>query len=165
MSIWAENNGEKLIAAPKELNYLHRSKTIVQSDLSAFDVYCQMTNDMSWLLKYAFKIRDKISTLAGVKKINGFSATKPNKAPNIGEYLDFFLVEFISNDEIILTSRDKHLSVMLFIKLKNNKTNKREFSITTSVITHNLFGKLYMLPVAPTHNIIVRSAMKKITLK
>lgn len=164
MFIWDENDGIRLISTPKELDYIHRSKIIVPSDLSAYDVYCQMTDDTSLLLKYAFKMRDTISALAGVKKIKGFSATKPRKPPIAGEYLDFFLVEFISNDEISLTSRDKHLSVMLSIKLKDNETDNNEVFIATSVITHNLFGKLYMLPVAPAHNILARRVEKKFAL-
>jgi len=40
--------------------------------------------------------------------------------------------------------------------------NCQRLSITTSVKTHNAFGRLYMLPVAPAHGVIVRSMLARV---
>ena len=157
-----KNTGEILIAAFDSLNYYHKDETMVALGLSAYEAYCEITKDTPFLVRSAFFIRDKISALAGVKKIKGFSNIKPTQVPKIGEYLDFFMVEHISKDEIALTSRDKHLSVMIFIQMKKMDNEKQKLTLVASVINHNFFGYLYMLPVAPAHKIIVASTLKKV---
>ena len=75
----------------------------------------------------------------------------------VGQMLDFFLVEYISHDVLTLTERDRHLDVMTCISSSGN-----ELAITSSVTTHNTFGKIYMIPVAPAHKMIVRKNLKQI---
>lgn len=108
------------------------------------------------LLNFAFGVRDMISSVFGVKKIGGFSGFVP-KTVDVGQMLDFFLVEYISQDVLTLTERDRHLDVMTCISISEN-----ELSITSSVKTHNAFGRIYMIPVAPAHRLIVRNNLRQI---
>ncbi|MEG0198984.1 MAG: DUF2867 domain-containing protein, partial [Acinetobacter sp.] len=39
---------------------------------------------------------------------------------------------------------------------------KNEIKITTSVVTYNFFGKIYMLPVSIAHGRIIRNMLKKL---
>jgi len=71
--------------------------------------------------------------------------------------LDFFLVECTSNDVLSLSSRDSHLDVLTCISTQGTR-----LTITSPVKTHNWFGKLYMLPVAPTHKLIVWIFLRRI---
>ena len=64
--------------------------------------------------------------------------------------MDFFLIERLEDAMMTLTVRDRHLHVMICIEIKGCTV-----SITASVVTHNLFGRLYMFPVAPAHRLIV----------
>ncbi len=108
------------------------------------------------ILKFAFRVRDGISSLFGVKKIQGFSGVVPETVV-AGQMLDFFLVEHISSDILTLTARDRHLDVMMCISTLDNK-----LTITASVKTHNAFGRVYMIPVAPAHKLIVRKNLRQI---
>ncbi len=108
------------------------------------------------VLKFAFWIRDVISSLFGVEKVVGFAGTIPQTA-QVGDKLDFFLIEHISQDVLTLTARDVHLDVMTCISTINNV-----LTITTSVETHNAFGRIYMIPVAPIHKIIVRNNLSNL---
>lgn len=111
------------------------------------------------LLNLAFRLRDAISSKFGVKKIGGFSS-KEQEAVSPGDKLDFFLVEYASSDVLALSERDRHLDVLTCLSRVEN-----ELTITSSVITHNLFGRAYMLPVAPAHKLIVRSLLSDLKAK
>ena len=106
-------------------------------------------------LKLAFRIRDTISALFGVKPIGGFSGRKA-KVPKVADKLDFFLVERIEPEILTLSSRDRHLDVLTCIT-----THNQHLTITSSVKTHNLFGKAYMLPVGPAHKLIVSLMLRR----
>lgn len=51
--------------------------------------------------------------------------------------------------------RDKHLGVMTCVFVVG-----LGLAVISFVITHNTFGRLYMLPVFPAHKIIVRRMLK-----
>lgn len=74
-----------------------------------------------------------------------------------GEKLDFFLVEHTEPNLLLLTERDSHLDVMIAIA-----TQGPYVTITASVVTHNLFGRLYMLPADPAHHIIVPAMLRRL---
>lgn len=97
----------------------------------------------------AFRVRDAIAAPFGVKRIGGLSG-RPTGHPEVGGMLDFFRVETSTDQVLTLTERDRHLDVMTCITIVDQR-----LSITSSVMTHNLFGQAYMIPVAPAHRVIV----------
>lgn len=107
-------------------------------------------------MRLAFRIRDAISARFGVARIGGFSGAQPVQ-PRVGDKLDFFLIEAISDSVLTLTARDRHLDVMTCITSAGC-----DLAITASVITHNRFGRAYMLPVAPAHKLIVWLTLRRI---
>jgi hypothetical protein len=151
-----------LIARPEALDFLDTARTRAHAGMKPFEAYCRATGDSSQMLKWAFQLRDAISTRFGVERIGGFRNVKPGVVPNVGERLDFFTVEHSSDDQLVLTARDTHLSVMLSIDLLPADGGAQWVCITASVKTHNLFGKLYMVPVGPAHRIIVRNALRRV---
>lgn len=109
-------------------------------------------------LGVAFALRDAISARFGVKRIGGFSGGLV-EGPEVGGHLDFFLIERLEDTMMTLTARDRHLDVMICIERNGCKIN-----ITASVVTHNLFGRLYMIPVAPAHRLIVWLMLRRLLL-
>ena len=66
-------------------------------------------------------------------------------------------------DEVILADKDKHLDVYLTLNRSAiTPEGRRTITLSTVVCTHNLLGKLYMLPVGPFHRIIVPITLKNI---
>lgn len=106
-------------------------------------------------MKTAFRLRDAISARFGVARIGGFSGAVQD-APQVGDRLDFFLIEHLSDAVLTLTARDRHLDVMICIT-----TDAGRLAITASVITHNGFGRAYMLPVGPAHRLIVWAMLRR----
>lgn len=110
-------------------------------------------------LATAMRLRDVIAGWFGVPPIRGFSRERKGN-PAVGDKLDFFLIERLSEREMVLTVRDSHLDVMTSVT-----THNRCLTITSSVVTHNWFGRLYMVPVGPAHRVIVWSQLRRLGKK
>ena len=145
-----------VLAPRKDLDFFDSQSIDLSQNITPLQAWNIVVSQPSPLLKTAFQVRDTISAWFGVQRIGGFSGTVPIN-PKVGEKIDFFLIEEISSNNLTLTQRDKHLDVMTCISISQN-----ELSITSSVKTHNVFGRLYMLPVAPAHRLIVRNNLKQI---
>ena len=142
-----------------ELDYHDSRSVLLPVQITALQAWNLMTAGQGPLMRLAFRTRDGISSLFGVKRIGGFSGTR-REAVQAGDYLDFFLVEHGAPEVLVLTERDRHLDVMTCVSMAD-----RVLTITSSVVTHNTFGRLYMLPVGPAHKLIVNSYLKRLKRK
>lgn len=139
-----------------ELDYYDSRSIMLPMAITPLDAWNLMTAEPRPFMHVAFKIRDAISSVFGVKRINGFSGIG-HESVTVGQRLDFFLVEHHTKDTLALTARDRHLDVMLCLS-----TEGRRLTITSSVIVHNAFGSLYMLPVGLAHKIIVSCDLRRL---
>jgi hypothetical protein len=146
----------QLLAAPADLDFLHSASVPLTTPLTALQAYCAMTSHIPAWLAGAFRLRDFISRRFNVADIHGFTSRSPEHVPQVGECLDFFTVEAISDQQLVLTSRDIHLAVMVCMDSTAECGNRQRLSVTTSVQCFNTFGRLYMLPVGLVHGPIVR---------
>ena len=142
-----------------ELDYHDSRSVLLPVQITALQAWNLRTAGQGPLMRLAFRTRDGISSLFGVKRIGGFSGTR-REAVQAGDYLDFFLVEHSAPEVLVLTERDRHLDVMTCVSMAD-----RVLTITSSVVTHNTFGRLYMLPVGPAHKLIVNSYLKRLKRK
>ena len=142
-----------------ELDYHDSRSVLLPVQITALQAWNLMTAGQGPLMRLAFRTRDAISSLFGVKRIGGFSGTR-REAVQAGDCLDFFLVEYSAPEVLVLTERDRHLDVMTCVSMAD-----RVLTITSSVVTHNTFGRLYMLPVGPAHKLIVNSYLKRLKRK
>lgn len=139
-----------------ELDYYDTRSTLLPAPISPLEAWNMIMAGPQPVLRAAFRIRDAISARFGVKRIGGFSGTRKD-AVRIGERLDFFLVEHEGPDVLVLTERDRHLDVMTCIS-----TSDLRLTITSSVVTHNSFGRAYMLPVGLAHKLIVSNMLRRV---
>jgi hypothetical protein len=145
-----------ILACETELNYFDSQSIFLPRFLTPLEAWNMIMSKPQPLLKMAFKVRDAISSRFGVKRIGGFTERKKDNV-TVGEMLDFFVVEYISDKALVLTERDKHLDVMTCVS-----TDGQTLSITSSVQTHNLFGRAYMIPVGIAHKLIVSYMLKRL---
>ncbi|SPF78031.1 DUF2867 domain-containing protein [Pseudoprimorskyibacter insulae] len=142
---------------PREaLQYYHSRTVILPKSVTALEGWNMVMAKPLPLMATAFRIRDAISARFGVKKISGFSGKRADSV-QVGDKLDFFLVEHIDPNLLVMTERDTHLDVMTTIS-----TEGQEFTVTSSVITHNWFGRLYMVPVGIAHRVIVAAMLRRL---
>ena len=148
----------RLLAPSEALDFMDSQSVILPRALTAIEAWNLIMSHPLPGMGLAFRIRDAIAARFGVRRIGGFSG-RAHQAPVVGERLNFFRVEEVSAQMLVLTDRDKHLDVMTCVQ-----TSGARLTITSSVITHNRFGKLYMLPVAPAHRFIVRAMLRRAAL-
>ncbi|WP_339502464.1 DUF2867 domain-containing protein [Pseudomonas silesiensis] len=147
------------LRALSDLDYYDSRSAPLPVEITTLDAWNIMTAEPGLLIRLAFRTRDAISSLFGVKRIGGFSGAR-RETVNAGEQLDFFLVEHSAPDILILTERDRHLDVMICLSITDCV-----FTITSSVVTHNVFGRIYMLPVGLAHKLIVNSDLRRLKRK
>lgn len=145
-----------LVAPRAALNYHHVASVTLAKEMTPLQAWWAMQARPLPGLALAFRIRDAISARFGVKRIGGFSGARP-EAVSVGDRLDFFLVEEVRPDLLVLTERDRHLDVMTCLS-----TEGRLLSITSSVKVKNAYGRLYMLPVGIAHRVIVTAMLRRL---
>jgi len=146
----------RTLRPPADLDYYDARSVALPVAVTALEAWNIMTAEPGLLLRLAFRTRDAISAMFGVKRIAGFSG-KQRTSVKVGDRLDFFLVEDCAPDRLVLTVRDRHLDVMICLSIAS-----KVLTVTASVVTHNRFGRLYMLPVGPAHKLIVNSNLKRL---
>jgi hypothetical protein len=157
----AEIDPSILLAPIDQLNFVHQDQQLIDKNITASQAYFMMTTQPPIWLDIAFKVRDFLSQhLAGVQPIQGFNSQ--SKALELGGKADFFDVIKVSDHELFLQSTDKHLSVLVVLQIHPYNEQKNKLKISTSVVTYNLFGKIYMLPVAMVHGVIVRRLLRNL---
>ncbi len=153
------DSNARILKAVDELDYFDTQSADLSRELTPLQAWNAIMEDPQPLLRLAFKVRDAVSSRFGVKRIGGFSG-EASQSVDVGQYLDFFLVEFSDADSLVLTERDRHLDVMTCISTKGPTV-----SITSSVLVHNWFGHAYMIPVGIAHRWIVRGMLRRLRLK
>lgn len=150
-----------LIAPRAALVYLDCQSVALPGPITALEAWRRVMAKPLPGLRLAFWLRDAISARFGVARIGGFSAAAVGN-PQVGEHLDFFLIEHISDTVLALTARDRHLDVMTCVTVEAARGGVTRLTITASVVTHNTFGRLYMIPVAPAHRLIVWAMLQRL---
>ncbi|WP_341234818.1 DUF2867 domain-containing protein [uncultured Sulfitobacter sp.] len=150
------NTNIRILGPVPMLYYYDRQDTRIPKKMTALTAWNTIMSDPQPLLKIAFRIRDTVSSIFGVKRIGGFSG-KPVDQISVGQNLDFFLVEYVDDECLVLTERDRHLDVMTCISIEGET-----LSVTSSVCVHNLFGRAYMIPVGVAHRWIVRGMFRRL---
>ncbi|WP_054008999.1 DUF2867 domain-containing protein [Cypionkella psychrotolerans] len=146
----------QLIGPRATLVYLDSQNVTLPAPITALEAWRLAMAKPLPGMRLAFWLRDAISARFGVARIGGFSGAVVG-APQVGDHLDFFLIEHIDDQVLSLTARDRHLDVMTCVTVEGT-----QLAITASVVTHNWFGRLYMIPVAPAHRLIVWAMLRRL---
>jgi hypothetical protein len=107
-------------------------------------------------------IRNRAVKLVGLKDVGALAerVARPADAYQIGDRLGIFTLMARTDDEIVLGIDDRHLDVRVSV-LKFERDGAMRYALSTAVKTHNLLGRLYMIPVGRIHPIIVRALMRE----
>lgn len=119
-----------------------------------------------WIEKL-FALRNSIVKRLGLKtptKTTDKQAQLAQFNGEVGERLGLFEVLYRDEKEVVLGEDDKHLNfrVSLFLDDIGAIQLQKRLTITTTVQFHNLWGRLYFLPVKPLHRLIVPTMLKNV---
>src|SRR6218665_2228484 len=87
----------------------------------------------------------------------GRASTVRSRNLHISDRGGIFTIRSICDKEVQLEIIDTHLDVVLSVYREGG--NFPKVKVITMVFNHNVLGRLYMLPVAPLHKVIVRAIL------
>jgi hypothetical protein len=109
-------------------------------------------------------VRDRMVRPFGLKAVGGFGGNSPSRPLWAGDRLDIFTVKHSSPDELTLFIEDAHLDVFVSLIRADHGADKAVYMATT-VNTHNLLGRVYMLFVGPFHRVLVKHQLARAGLR
>jgi len=109
----------------------------------------------------AMAVRDRLVSLVGLKTVGAMGARRPpaGTPPRMGDAFGIFTVLAANADELLLGIDDKHLDVRVSVTRRVDPNGARAV-VTTAVRNHNWLGRLYMIPVARIHPLVVKGMLR-----
>ena len=139
------------------------SRQIPYQGQTALDIYLEIAKHTPAWVSLLMAMRNRIVSMLGLKHLGRLQDAAANTSnPEPGERLGIFTLVSNNEHEIVLEDSDKHLDVRVSFLL-DVKGDDVTVHATTVVHVHNLFGRAYMLFVAPVHKLIVPSSLKTLT--
>ncbi|MGX1927484.1 DUF2867 domain-containing protein [Vibrio sp. NH-7] len=138
------------------------SVTLPNQQQSAFEVYKVLMKSSPRWVNRLMELRNFIVSKLGLKNLgsmNELSTDLDETACKPGDRIGIFTLVSLTPNEVLAEDCDKHLNVRLsFLLVPNGEWVT--LHVTTVVHIKNWLGRVYMLPVAPMHKLIVPSSLK-----
>lgn len=133
--------------------------------LDVLEIYLRMVSNTPKWINALLSLRNNFVRFFGLQHVGNLVGKSPLESISrdklIGAKLDFFTIETLNNNEMILLLKDKHLDIKLSI-LKGGDIKKNKIFVSTVVNYNNLLGNVYMFFIAPFHKIVVKRLMNNI---
>jgi len=138
-------------------DFVHACQASTRRDgRSALQAYRDMATTIPGWFDGLMALRNRGMRLLGMKDLGSLRAVQDTMAPRPGQRLGIFTLQSLHDDAIVLEDNDRHLRVQLALQWQGDV-----LEVATVVHTHNVSGRVYMLPVAPVHRLIVPHLLKK----
>ena len=138
-------------------DFVHACHATTRRDgRSALQAYRDMAASIPGWFDGLMALRIHGMRLLGMKHLGSLRAVQDTDDPAAGQRLGIFTLQSLDDDAIVLEDDDRHLRVQLALQWQGDV-----LEVVTVVHTHNAFGRLYMLPVAPVHRLIVPHLLQK----
>ncbi|MGF6417891.1 hypothetical protein ABH900_001362 [Stenotrophomonas sp. AN71] len=138
-------------------DFVHACQATTRRDgRPALQAYRDMAATIPGWFDGLMALRNRGMQLLGMKHLGSLRAVQGTVDPVSGQRLGIFTLQSLDDDVIVLEDNDRHLRVQLALQWQGDV-----LEVATVVHTHNAFGRLYMLPVAPVHRLIVPRLLEK----
>jgi len=109
-------------------------------------------------VRFLERLRDRLVRCFGLQTGADVVPVLPDPGARYepGADVVFFQVLARSEQELVLGEQDRHLDFRVSVLLEPDPGPTPSLSLTTVVHFHNVWGRLYFLPVRPFHRLIVR---------
>ncbi len=131
---------------------------------TAMEMYLDTVRRTPRWVHFLMAVRNRVVALAGLKNLGSLDGVKAAKAAaeyRPGDRAGIFKVLSVSDDEVILGDDDRHLRVQVSV-CKVREEGRDAVAVSTVVHLHGLLGRLYMIPVAPIHKLIVPAVLRRL---
>ncbi|ARU04329.1 hypothetical protein CCO03_06260 [Comamonas serinivorans] len=129
--------------------------------LSALALWLRTMAGTPWWVDRAMDLRNAVVKRLGLKdlgRLGGVDFNQPATQYRVGDRVGVFHLQHLAEHEVVMADSDRHLDVQVSLC----KTGADRVVVSTVVHVHNLLGRLYMLPVAPVHRLIVPSMLAQL---
>jgi hypothetical protein len=111
------------------------------------------------------KLRDLIASSLGLKAVGRLKlgVGQPSREPAVGDAFSIFRVVFVDRSELVLGIDDTNLDVRMSF-LKRLTESHASYVVSSWITTHNALGRIYMLPVAPVHRLLIGLMMRGVPM-
>lgn len=153
-----------LYASARTAYFADAFETLVpRSQLTATQLYGAVMRSTPQWVDRAMLARNRIVRVFGLKDLGALSAvpTDAGQALQPGQRIGIFTFVSATPHELVMQDTDAHLSVQIAVIKQTLDTVHDRVIACTVVHTHNLLGKLYMLPVGPAHKYIVPAVLRR----
>jgi hypothetical protein len=134
-----------------------------EPDLSALEQFLKAASATPRWVNALMKLRNRAVALVGLKNLGTLAQAKPAHMYEPRQRVGIFTLISKAENEVLLGDSDKHLDVTLSVhKSTPAPGTPVMITVTTVVHVHNLLGRIYMLPVAPMHKLIVPAVLKAV---
>ena len=136
-----------------------------QVNLSALGHFLTTAAKTPRWIDLCMRLRNRVAKKLGLKHLGVLSdvqAAQNESMYKVGDRVGIFSLLENPPLEVLLGDQDKHLTVTLSVHLSQSPTTAGGQLVTVSTVvkTHQLLGRLYMLPVKPMHRIIVPASLR-----
>lgn len=127
---------------------------------SALHAYLDFTARTPKWIDALMTVRNAAVRLLKLKDVGKLANVPPPSSAAYlgpGDTVGIYTIRSVCEQEVVLEILDSHLDVVLSVYRHEGVTAR--LTVSTLVFYHNRIGRLYMLPVAPMHKLVVRSIL------
>ncbi|MDR1338982.1 MAG: DUF2867 domain-containing protein [Prevotellaceae bacterium] len=135
-------------------DYCDSYRIVKQTNETVDGITTQIFRMPGWVIGL-MKIRNGIVEIFGLR--SGENVKEAAYYP-VGSKAGYFTVTERNANEIIMGEDDRHLYFRTSVLIDREQSF---IYLTTIVRFHNLWGRIYFLPVKPLHRLIVKSLLKR----
>ena len=165
MLVRSDVPGDSEVSAMKaKADYWDAYEVVVKGEPpSALHAYLAFTARTPKWIDVLMSVRNAAVRLLSLKDVGRLASVPPVAAAaslKPGDRAGIFTIRSVCEREAVLEIIDSHLDVVLSVYKHEGQPSR--LTVSTMVFYHNRIGRLYMLPVAPMHRIVVRSTLSRI---
>jgi hypothetical protein len=130
---------------------------------SALQCYLDFVSATPKWIDMLMSIRNAVVRLFLLKPVGNLADVRGARAVESlgpGDRAGIFTIRSVREQEVVLEIRDTHLDSVVSVYKQSGQHAR--LTVISMVFYHNFLGRLYMLPVAPMHRIIVKSILSKL---
>jgi hypothetical protein len=150
-----------LFALQGKADYCDAFAVVVEDDRrSALFWYLEFAANTPKWIDFLMAMRNAAVRVFSLKDVGKLADVPPASASSqlgVGDRVGIFTIRTVCDQELVLEIIDTHLDVVLSVYKEPGIIPK--VKVITMVFYHNRLGRLYMIPVAPLHRIVVRSIL------
>lgn len=139
-----------------EASYCDSYRVVKQTSKTVDEITTQIFKAPQWVIGL-MKLQNRIVRIFGLRTDKNEKIAEADYYP-VGSKAVYFTVIERNADEIVMGEDDKHLCFRISVLIDREQSF---IYLTTIVKFHNVWGKIYFLPVKPFHRLIIRSLLKK----